>query len=105
VLTFRSKTLKFLVMSAVLVKMTWAYRSERSLNPRLNFHYFIKHWYYNTYEIRIFGELADKAFSSCRMAVVVCELKWGRFGGDLPLLYSICLPQFFGRCYFDQRKH
>jgi len=39
----------------------------RKVNPMPNFHYFIKRWYYNTYEMGIFAELADNGLYGCRI--------------------------------------
>jgi len=41
----------------------------RNVNPLPNFDFFISNCYYSTYEVDIFGKLADNGFSGCRRVV------------------------------------
>ncbi len=43
--------------------------------------FFIIHWLYGTYEMNIFGELADNEVLGCSRVVGADSRKWGRFGG------------------------
>jgi hypothetical protein len=48
-------------------------KSKWTLNPLLNFDYFVKHCHQGPYEEAIFAKLADKGLSGCSTVVAVCE--------------------------------
>jgi len=52
------------------------------LNPALNFDFFIKRFYYGTYEMGVLGRLADNGLSSCIPVVGANSRKGGHTGGD-----------------------
>ena len=56
---------------------TWS--DQRSLKMFTNFMFFIRHWYYNIYEVNIFVELADKEASGCRRVVSISWRKESYF--------------------------
>ena len=46
-----------------------------------NFVFFVITWCYRTYEMYIFGELADNGLLGCTTVVGISSRKWGHFGG------------------------
>jgi hypothetical protein len=62
---------------------------KRSLNPMLIFSFFINRCYYSTYEMGIFGKLADNEPSGCRPVVHINSLKGGHLGGICAWLSAI----------------
>ena len=56
-------------------------RSQRPLNPALNFNFFINNCYYRAYGMAIFLKSADNGLYGCIRVVGANWRKWGRFRG------------------------